>query len=62
MIAEVAATLREVPWQRFGSLGAAEISANLNETLLVLNELAVKAPAPVNLAKYVRTSFEELLA
>jgi hypothetical protein len=61
MIAEVAATLRGVTWRPLGSLGANDINADVDETVRVLHELATKAPAPTNLAKYVRTSFKELL-
>lgn len=61
MIAEVATTLWGVPWRPLGSIGAKDISADVNVTVRVLHELATKAPAPTNLAKYVRTSFEELL-
>lgn len=61
MIAEVATTLRGVSWQPLGSLGVIDIKMDLDQTLRALHELATKAPAPTNLAKYVRTSFEELL-
>ena len=61
MIAEVAATLREVPWKRFGSLEAGDLRTDVNETMVALSELAFKAPAPTSLAKYVRASFEEFL-
>jgi hypothetical protein len=61
MIAEVATTLREVPWRPLGSLGISDINAEVDETVRALHELATKAPAPTNLAKYVRASFKELL-
>lgn len=61
MIAEVAATLRGVSWRPVGSLGASDIKVDLDQTVRALHELATKAPAPTNLAKYVKTSFEELL-
>lgn len=61
MIAEVAATLRQVEWQQRGSLDARGIKADVAAAMQVLRELAIKAPAPANLAKYVGTVFEELL-
>lgn len=61
MIAEVAITLGGILWCPLGSLDAGEINAEMNETVRVLHELATKAPAPADLAKYVRTSFEDLL-
>ncbi len=62
MIAEVATTLRGVSWQPVGSLGVSDIKLDVDQTLRALHELATRAPAPTNLAKYVKTSFEELLS
>jgi len=62
MIAEVATTLRSVSWRPMGSLSASVIKMQVNETVQRLRELATNAPAPTNLAEYVRTSFQELLA
>ncbi len=44
MIAEVATTLREVPWKRFGSLSAGDLRADVIETMVALSELACKRP------------------
>jgi hypothetical protein len=62
MIAEVATTLRGVSWRPVGSLSTGVIKLHVNETVRKLHELATSAPAPTNLAEYVRTSFQELLA
>jgi len=62
MIAEVAATLRGVSWRPMGSLDANAIKVHVNQTIQALHDLAINAPAPANLAEYVKTSFQELLA
>jgi len=62
MIAEVAATLRGVSWRPMGSLSASLIKIHVNETVQRLCELATNAPAPTNLAEYVKASFQEMLA
>lgn len=62
MISEVATTLRAVAWQPCGSLSSRDIDPEVDATLRSLHQLAVQAPAPASLAKYVATSFEELLA
>ena len=62
MIAEVATTLRSVVWRPVGVLGEREIRAHVVDAIRALHELALKGPAPDNLAKYVRAAFKELLA
>jgi len=61
MISEVATTLRGVSWQALGSLSDGEVKAEINQTVQLLHDLAHKASAPANLAKYVKDSFAELL-
>jgi hypothetical protein len=61
MIAEVATTLREVPWRPSGSLGTKNINTNVEKTIIALHELATRAPTPANLSNYVKVSFDELL-
>jgi len=61
MIAEVATTIREVPWRPLGSLRMADINADIEQAIIALHELATKASAPTNLSRYVRASFDELL-
>lgn len=62
MIAEVATTLRAVPWQPLGALRASAIGSEVSQILRALHKLALQASAPASLAAYVKTSFEELLA
>lgn len=62
MIAEVATTLRGVSWRPVASLTRHAISVEVDKTLQALHEFAIKAPAPANLAIYVRASFKELLS
>ncbi len=62
MISEVATTLHAVAWQPCGSLSARHINPEVDATLRSLHQLAVEAPAPASLGKYVIKSFEELLA
>jgi len=62
MIAEVATTLRCVAWHLCGPLQSGNIDPEVNESLRALHRLAMQAPAPANLATYVKASFEELLA
>jgi hypothetical protein len=61
MITEIAITLRDMSWRLFGSLVQNEIDTDVKEIMRALHEFAVHAPAPISLAKYVKTSFEELL-
>ena len=60
MIAEVATTLRGVSWRPAGSLHRHAISVEVDKTVQALHELAIRAPAPANLALYVGAAFEEL--
>jgi len=60
MISEVAATLRDVAWQRGGSLQAKDIKASAAHTIQALRQLAADIPVADNLARYVAATFEEL--
>lgn len=62
MISEVATTLRAVAWQPCGSLRLRDVEPEVDAALRNLYKLAVQAPAPASLVKYVVRSFEELLA
>jgi hypothetical protein len=60
MIAEVATTLHGIAWEPLGPLRESDLRPHVTETLRALHELALRSPAPPNLANYVTTAFQEL--